>query len=69
MKYVVTSITLSPSSRRRMGKATTKIVDTLEDTRYRVNSNIVEVERRFETLYSNKRQIVKVVDIRQVTNV
>jgi len=71
MKFAITSITMSTNTRRRMGKATTTVVDNdAADRLFQGCTTPHQVELRYEELHNAGMDVkgVKVVDIKQLTH-
>lgn len=67
MKFLITAVPMSPSTRRRIGKATTEVVDTTRHKKFKGLTTVAEVEARYEQLIKTDGFFnVKVVDIRVV---
>ncbi len=67
MKYAITSVNMSSLTRRRMGKATTTVIDTdAADKLFEGCETPLDVERRYEQLHNAGVAVpgVKVVDIK-----
>jgi hypothetical protein len=60
-KFLVTAVTISRGTRRRVGKSWVELVEVPDETRP------LDVERQFETAHSKqKTAIAKVIDVREV---
>jgi hypothetical protein len=70
MKFAVTAVAISRRSRRRVGKARTEMIDTQTNKLFRHCRAPKDIEARYESFWNdlnpNSRDIVKVVDIREV---
>ena len=67
MKFAITSVNISSTTRRRMGKATTTVIDTdAADGLFRGCTTPLDVERRYEHLHNAGVAVptVKVVDVK-----
>jgi hypothetical protein len=69
MLYAITAVTMSSTTRRRTGKATTTVIDTeAADKLFAKCGTPLEVERRYERLHNagTTVPVVKVVDVKQL---
>ena len=68
MKWLLTSVTMSRESRRRIGKAGVSVVDTTDLHQRGIirtpNMTVLQVEQWFEESRSGRETITKVVDVR-----
>jgi len=61
MRYLVTAVPISRTTRRRIGKAMTEIIDTTVNKYYKGCNSPTSIERVYEGLNA-----AKVVDVREV---
>ena len=69
MKFAITSVTMSSTTRRRTGKATTTVIDTeAADKLFAQCTSPLDVERRYERLHNAGTTVptVKVVDVKEL---
>ena len=68
MKFLITAVPVSPTTRRRAGKAYTVTLDTAHTTDKRLAgvTDPAEVERLVELIAKEHRMDEKVVDVREV---
>ena len=70
MLYAVTSVAMSSDTRRRTGKATTTVIDTLAaDKLFAKCQTPLDVERKYEQVHNTGTRLaptIKVIDVKQL---
>lgn len=70
MKFAVTAVAISRSTRRRVGKSRVEIIDTIDNLLFKECHTPKDVEEKYEAFWNdlnpNSPDTVKVVDVREV---
>jgi hypothetical protein len=68
MRFAVTGIAMIRHSRRRVGKARTEVIDTMDNVMFQGLTAPKEIEERYEAFWNDlnphSTEVVKVIDVR-----
>jgi hypothetical protein len=70
MKFAVTAVAISRSTRRRVGKANVEVIDTVHNQLFMQLTDPKEIEAAYEAFWNDLNpsspDTVKVIDVREV---